>query len=64
MKILVTGGAVTTTIRKFVQMAFAEIGITIECKGENENEVGFVAALNEAKLKEFEIAADCKLQIG
>jgi GDPmannose 4,6-dehydratase len=38
--VIATG--VTTTIRKFVQMAFAEVGITIAFKGENENEVGYV----------------------
>jgi GDPmannose 4,6-dehydratase len=42
--VIATG--VTTTIRKFVQMAFAEVGITIEFKGENENEVGFVGKIN------------------
>jgi GDPmannose 4,6-dehydratase len=38
--VIATG--VTTTIRKFVQMAFAEVGITIAFKGENESEVGYV----------------------
>jgi GDPmannose 4,6-dehydratase len=42
--VIATG--VTTTIRRFVQMAFAEVGITIEFKGENENEVGFVENIN------------------
>jgi GDPmannose 4,6-dehydratase len=60
--VIATG--VTTTIRKFVQMAFAEIGISIEFKGENESEVGFVAALDSAKLTELQIHNDCKLQIG
>lgn len=54
----------TTIIRKFVQMAFAEIGISIELKGENESEVGYVAALDSAKLNDLQIHDDCKLQIG
>jgi len=29
----------TTSVRDFVKMAFAEVGIEIECEGENENEV-------------------------
>jgi GDPmannose 4,6-dehydratase len=60
--VIATG--VTTTIRKFIQMAFAEIGISIEFKGENESEVGYVAALDSAKLNDLQIHDDCKLQIG
>jgi GDPmannose 4,6-dehydratase len=60
--VIATG--VTTTIRKFVQMAFAEIGINIEFKGENESEVGYVAALDTDKLKQLQIFDDCKLEIG
>ncbi len=42
--VLATG--VTTTIREFVRMAFAEIGIELGFKGEGENEVGFVMSCN------------------
>jgi GDPmannose 4,6-dehydratase len=59
--VIATG--VTTTIRKFVQMAFAEIGISIEFKGENESEVGYVAAIDADKLKQIQIFDDCKLEI-
>jgi GDPmannose 4,6-dehydratase len=45
-------------------MAFAEIGINIEFKGENESEVGYVAALDTDKLKQLQIFDDCKLEIG
>ncbi len=38
--VLATG--ITTTIREFVRMAFAELGIELGFKGEAENEVGFV----------------------
>lgn len=38
---------VTTTIRDFIKMSFAEVGVTIEFEGENENEVGRVVSVNE-----------------
>ena len=40
--VLATG--ITTTIRDFVTMAFAEIGVTLGFKGENVQEEGFVTA--------------------
>ncbi len=40
--VLATG--ITTTIRDFVTMAFAEIGVTLNFKGQNEQEEGFVTA--------------------
>jgi len=46
--VIATG--VTTTIRKFVQMAFAEVGIQIAFKGENESEVGFIESINKEVL--------------
>lgn len=42
--VLATG--VTTTIREFVRMAFAEVGIELGFKGEGENEVGFILKCN------------------
>lgn len=60
--VIATG--VTTTIRKFVQMAFAEIGISIEFKAENQSEVGYVAAMDAEKLKQLQIFDNCKLEIG
>lgn len=38
--VIATG--VTTEVREFVRMAFAELGIEVEFKGEQENEKGFV----------------------
>ncbi len=38
--VLATG--ITTTIREFVRMAFAEVGIELGFKGEGVNEIGFV----------------------
>ncbi|MES2778090.1 MAG: GDP-mannose 4,6-dehydratase [Bacteroidota bacterium] len=40
--VIATG--VTTRIRDFVRMAFAEIGVELEFTGENENEIGTVTA--------------------
>jgi GDPmannose 4,6-dehydratase len=40
--VIATG--VTTPVRDFVRMAFQEVGIDLEFKGKNENEVGIVKA--------------------
>jgi len=40
--VIATG--VTTPVREFVRMAFAELGIEVEFKGKNEKEVGVVTA--------------------
>jgi GDPmannose 4,6-dehydratase len=42
--VLATG--VTTTIREFVRMSFAELGIELGFRGEGENEEGFVIKCN------------------
>ncbi len=42
--VLATG--ITTTIRDFVKMAFNEIGVVLEFRGQNENEEGFVISNN------------------
>lgn len=42
--VLATG--VTTTIREFVRMSFAEVGIELKFKGVGENEVGYVFNCN------------------
>ena len=48
--VLATG--VTTTIREFVRMSFAEVGIELGFKGEAEKEVGYVLKCNgEYKLE-------------
>jgi GDPmannose 4,6-dehydratase len=40
--VIATG--VTTRVREFVRMAFIEVGIEVEFKGEGENEIGVVVA--------------------
>jgi GDPmannose 4,6-dehydratase len=49
--VIATG--VTTRVREFVRMAFAECGIVVEFKGEGVNEVGFVTACNNP---EYQVA--------
>jgi len=49
--VIATG--VTTTVRDFVRMAFAEVGVELEFKGEAENEVGIVKACTNP---DFQIA--------
>lgn len=41
----------TTTVRDFVRMAFAEVGIELEFRGEGINEKGFVASCNDENYK-------------
>lgn len=45
--VIATG--VTTPVRDFVRMAFAEVGIELEFKGKAENEVGIVKACKNAE---------------
>ncbi|WP_301921211.1 MULTISPECIES: GDP-mannose 4,6-dehydratase [Bacteroidota] len=59
--VIATG--VTTTIRKFIQMAFLQIGITIAFKGEQEQEVGYVDYIDTALLESKGIKT-CTLKIG
>jgi GDPmannose 4,6-dehydratase len=47
--VIATG--VTTPVRDFVRMAFQEVGIEVEFKGKNENEVGIVKACNNPEFK-------------
>lgn len=59
--VIATG--VTTTIRKFIQMAFTEIGITVAFKGEQEQEVGYVESI-DTNLLEVKGIKSCTLKIG
>jgi GDPmannose 4,6-dehydratase len=45
--VIATG--VTTSIRDFVRLSFAEVGITLKFEGEAENEVGIVESIDETK---------------
>jgi GDPmannose 4,6-dehydratase len=45
--VIATG--ITTEVREFVRMAFAEVGIVIEFRGEGVEEKGYIAGVDEAK---------------
>ncbi|EAQ42189.2 GDP-mannose 4,6-dehydratase [Polaribacter sp. MED152] len=45
--VIATG--VTTTVRDFVKMAFAEVGMQLEFKGEGVDEKGFVKSIDQEK---------------
>jgi GDPmannose 4,6-dehydratase len=58
---------VTTTIRDFIKMSFAEVGVDVEFKGENEKEEGFVVGINDevfSKMVGVAHLADLKNRIG
>ncbi|MCC8409554.1 GDP-mannose 4,6-dehydratase [Mucilaginibacter sp. UR6-1] len=59
--VIATG--VTTTVRDFIRLAFAELGIEIEFSGRNENEKGVIIDLDEDRLTELNIDA-AKLKFG
>ena len=45
--VIATG--ITTEVREFVRMAFAEIGIIVTFRGEGKEEKGYITAIDEAK---------------
>lgn len=59
--VIATG--VTTTVRDFVKMSFAELGIQIGFKGQDENEVGIITGVNYDLIKELDLNAS-KLMLG
>lgn len=48
--VIATG--ITTEVREFVRMAFAEIGITVTFKGEGIDEKGYISTIDEAMFTE------------
>lgn len=42
----------TTTVRDFIKMAFAEVGVDVDFTGEGDNERGYVKGSNNANVKE------------
>ena len=59
--VIATG--VTTTVRDFVKMSFAELGIEIEFAGKDQNEKGVIIAIDENKANELGLNADA-LKLG
>jgi GDPmannose 4,6-dehydratase len=49
--VIATG--VTTTVREFIKMAFAELGIEVEFSGKDENERGVIIDIDEQKAAEL-----------
>lgn len=45
--VIATG--VTTTVRDFIKMAFAEVGITLEFRGEGADEKGYIVSCSDEK---------------
>jgi GDPmannose 4,6-dehydratase len=43
---------VTTTIRDFIRMSFAEAGVTVEFKGKDIDEQGYISAIDETVFKQ------------
>jgi len=58
---------VTTTIRDFIKMSFAEVGVDVEFKGTDEKEEGFISGVNDEKFSSVvgtEYLDDFKNRIG
>jgi GDPmannose 4,6-dehydratase len=58
---------VTTTIREFIKMSFAEVGVEVDFKGENEQEKGFIVNINDdefSRVVGVEHLDDFKKRIG
>jgi GDPmannose 4,6-dehydratase len=49
--VIATG--VTTTVRDFVKMSFAELGITVEFRGEGAEEFGYISSLDDTIIAEL-----------
>jgi GDPmannose 4,6-dehydratase len=54
--VIATG--ITTTVREFIKMAFAELGVDIEFSGKDENEKGVIIDIDEQKISELGLNHD------
>jgi GDPmannose 4,6-dehydratase len=54
--VIATG--VTTTVREFIKMAFADLGIEVEFSGKDENERGVIIDIDEQKAGELGLNLD------
>jgi len=59
--VIATG--ITTTVRDFVRMAFAEVGIEVEFSGKDENEIGVIIDVDQEKIKSLGLKAE-QLHLG
>lgn len=58
---------ITTTIRDFIKMSFLEVGVTVDFKGENEQEEGFIISVDDIEFANkvgIEYLGDFKKRIG
>lgn len=58
---------VTTTIRDFIKMSFAEVGVVVDFKGEDEKEEGYIISIDEAVFAQkvgLEYIGNFKKRIG
>ncbi len=51
--VIATG--ITTEVREFVRMSFADLGIDIQFKGSGVNEIGYIAALDTTRLNYLDL---------
>jgi len=54
--VIATG--VTTTVRDFIRMAFAELGVEIEFSGKDEHEKGVVIDIDQQRMEELGLSPD------
>src|SRR6201996_1651508 len=54
----VVATGVTTTVRDFIKMSFAELGIEVEFSGKDENERGVIIDIDEQKISELGLNHD------
>lgn len=54
--VIATG--ITTEVREFVRMSFADLGIGIEFKGAGVNEIGFITSIDKARMEFLDIKND------
>ncbi|TSD63913.1 GDP-mannose 4,6-dehydratase [Inquilinus sp. KBS0705] len=54
--VIATG--VTTTVREFIKMAFAELGIEVEFSGKDENEKGVIIDIDQQKADQLGLNTD------
>lgn len=59
----VVATGITTTVRDFVRLSFAEAGISLEFTGKGEEEIGTISAIDEAKAQAFGVDSS-QVKIG
>lgn len=59
----VVATGITTTVRDFVKLSFAEAGVSLNFAGTAEDEIGSISAIDEAKAKAFGVDVS-QIKIG